>query len=150
MHAVLRHATCRLIVPDWCKSQSIYQVTSVASLHLFSLLLRLLPLRRRVASRRQLDAIEAATNVIVVVEALTLQAVTLPLTDCRNMVCRVSRETLCLFRSHRAIDVINSKDKHLRSGLSTAHHRSSVASHTGNPQYCSSGSSEQAPHVSSV
>ena len=124
--AVLRHATCPLIVLDWCQSQRIYQVTSVASLHL-------LTLRRRVASRRQLDAIASVTNVIVVVEALTLQAVTLPLTDCRNLVCRVSRETFCFFRSHRAMDVRNSKEKHLQSGLSTAHHRSSVASHTGNP-----------------
>ena len=92
--AVLRHATCPLIVLDWCQSQSIYQVTSVASLHLFTL-------RRRVASRRQLDAIASGTNVVVV-EALTLQAVTLPLTACRNLVGRASGEALCLFRGHRA------------------------------------------------
>ena len=88
--AVLRHATCPLIVLDWCQSQRIYQVTSVASLHLFTL-------RRRVASRSQLDAIASGTNVVVV-EALTLQAVTLPLTACLNLVGRASRETLCLFR----------------------------------------------------
>ena len=89
-HAVLRHATCPLIVLDWCQSQRIYQVTSVASLHVFTL-------RRRVASRRQLDAIASGTN-FVVVEVLTLQAVPLPLTACRNLVGRASRETLCLFR----------------------------------------------------
>ena len=45
--------------------------------------LRLLPLRRRVASRRQHDAIVSATNVVFVA-ALKLQAVTIPLTACRN------------------------------------------------------------------
>ena len=91
VRAVLGHATCPLIVLDWCQSQHIYQVTSVASLHVFTL-------RRRASSRHQLDAIASGTNVVVVVEALSLQTVTLPLTACLNLVGRTSRETLCLFR----------------------------------------------------
>ena len=71
-------------------------------------LLRLLPLCRRVAPRRQNDAFASATNVVFV-EDLTLQAVALPLTACRNLVGRHSRETLCFFREHRAMDPRNPK-----------------------------------------